>query len=749
MGWERVLIRHRFKKLKCDKRIVEIMVDLDCIPSRDVLRNCLIIFTVATLLRSGSLLGGFIFDDTEAIINNKDVYAERPWTNLLFNDFWGTPLSNPLSHKSYRPLVILSYRLDVLFSGFNALVFHAENVLLHGVACTLFYIVLRSALPYNISLDRISFTAGLLFSVHPVHTEAVSALVGRADLLCAIFFNLSCLCYFYCARNNSSSLYTQSLFLILSIAFCCLSVLCKEQGIMALIFCSLHDILCTSQSILHRLLVLLKSFQFSSLCTELGKIQVKCLLWRQIFLYLGAVFLLLGRFWLMGSSLPEFKDVDNPGSFEPFLSSRFLSYNYVYAINLWMLFAPDWLCFDWSMGCIPPVRSPSDSRLIVVLILWVFISLWIRKILQWVKVTDGKILTISFLFLCVPFLPASNIFFRVGFVIAERVLYLSVGGICLLVAYSFQHLSSKVYPFAVTVTVLLYSSKSVVRTLEWKEEISLFSSGLKVCPKNAKVHYNIAKVAAEAGNVTLAIEEYQEAIRLNPRYDQAMNNLANLLRDQNSLDDAELLLEKAISIRPSFTAAWMNLGIVRASLKKYHDAEKAYLKALMLRKRYPDCYYNLGNLYLETKQLDKAYAAYLNATSLRPTHALAWSNLIAMLDNEGNVSKAMMLSKKALKYIPGEPSLHFTMANALGKTGRYQESEDHFLEAIRLMPDNPVYYANLGVLYHRWKKYEKALLYYRLALQLDPEFRSAKENVRMVEKVIMQERNTASPIGAE
>lgn len=74
-------------------------------------------------------------------------------------------------------------------------------------------------------------------------------------------------------------------------------------------------------------------------------------------------------------------------------------------------------------------------------------------------------------------------------------------------------------------------------------------SALQVCPLNAKVHYNIAKVAADANNKNLALVEYTEAIRLNPNYEQAMNNLANLLREDKKFAEAEVYLRKALEIR--------------------------------------------------------------------------------------------------------------------------------------------------------------------------------------------------------
>lgn len=56
-----------------------------------------------------------------------------------------------------------------------------------------------------------------------------------------------------------------------------------------------------------------------------------------------------------------------------------LSYQYVYALDAWLLLCPEWLCFDWSMGCLPLVESFVDTRIFAILSMWVGIALLITK----------------------------------------------------------------------------------------------------------------------------------------------------------------------------------------------------------------------------------------------------------------------------------------------------------------------------------------------------------------------------------
>lgn len=218
----------------------------------------------------------------------------------------------------------------------------------------------------------------------------------------------------------------------------------------------------------------------------------------------------------------------------------------------------------------------------------------------------------------------------------------------------------------------------------------------------------------------------------------AMNNLGNILKEKEELHEAEQLLSRAVSIQPDFSAAWMNLGIVQNSLKRFEEAEKSYLTAIKYRKKYPDCYYNLGRLYADLNRNMDALNAWRNATILRPNHSLAWNNMIILLDNTGNLAQAEAVGREALKLLPHDHSITFSLANVLGKAEKYKESESLFLRAIEANPSSASYHGNLAVLYHRWGHLDLAKKYYEISMKLDPSAQGTRENYNLLKRKLEQ-----------
>ncbi|XP_064638552.1 protein O-mannosyl-transferase TMTC4-like [Lineus longissimus] len=708
-----------------------------------------------------SSYGGFVFDDNEAIIGNVDITPAMPIGDIFAHDFWGSRLNSTFSHKSYRPLTVLTFRLNYYLSGGLApWGFHFTNVLLHGVVCSLLLLTISTLLndkawwegsPMTFNAAQATLLTSVLFAVHPIHTESVSGIVGRADLMCAITFLTSVLAYIQSCHTGDGESVTPAMLIwtFTSMVLCSISVLFKEQGITALGICSAYDVIIACRIDLLRLIGLKKKLtpapDPNANTAESKYVEsqptpwMKCLVLRHIIIFITGALILIIRWRVMGSATPTFQVMDNPHSFVNGTVLRSLNYNYLYAINFLLLLAPWWLCFDWSMGCIPVIESVSDPRVLAVVIFWAGFAAFLCHCLWTESTPETRLLIMSLAFLIIPFLPATNVLFRVGFVVAERNLYLPSIGFCLMVALGVNKICRiqkyrKIVSILLPALMVLFAARSLQRSLDWADEKTLFESGEAVCPLNAKVHYNIAKTHGDLGNVDYAIEKYRRAIELHPKYDQAMNNLANILKEKNELLEAEELLEGAVKIRPTFAAAWMNLGIVQAGLKKSEAAELSYFNALLHRRNYPDCYFNLGNLYLDLKQNTQALIAWTNATKLKPTHVNAWSNALILLDNLGRLEDAIYIGQQALQHLPNDPQINYQMANIYGKKEKYRESERHFLRAIQVK-DTALFQTNLGVLYHRWGKYSKAEKAYVRSLELDSSLQnSAHEYLGMVRK---------------
>lgn len=821
----------------------------------DKTKQALIILVLSILSYWPSLQADFAFDDRPAVLENKDVTNEdfqniSYYKQVFHHDFWGSNITDHSnSHKSYRPLTVLSFAFDTFISRhyfqtekvekISPIPFHLHNVILHAINAVLFYAYICKILtPFTASQNQntdisvghgatyssIAFVSAALFSIHPIHSESVVGVVGRADLLYSLFVLLALL-----IRRVKPNAW------IIPVLLSILSLLSKEQGIILLPMIIIHDVLLTLSKRDKR-----RPTRFLEYC-------VNELPWKSVLTYVPLLFTMLYvRLWVMDFRPPKFKEGDNPTAFLSSLYLRQINFSYIYALNFWLLLAPAQLCFDWSMACLECIccdRSlPSQmefqtiKKILLIISFWIVITgILIRAVIEIFGSAPKKVseillentkgpslspmLGLAITLLLLPFLPAANIFFTVGFVIAERNLYLSVAGFSLLIAIGHNKLSHFLVSSRVTSTeskhrkrqrqkdtnkakingcilfmIIIFICKNVQRSCEWKDEETLYRSGLRVCPKNAKIYYNIAKLLqSDSTNIkkyqkikrddiekiwtfslvdwkefenelrpipmktdyyfkdtnTLVVLLYKTAIRLWPRYEHALNNLANVLRKRKEKTfhlEANDLLLKALEVSPNFSAAWMNLGIVQAQLGKLNVSEESYFRALSLRSDvYPDGHFNLGTLYLKFKDKEEEALYEFNmAISQDEKHFSAWSNKVILLDELDRLEEAKVAAERANLIFPENADFYFHLGNILGKQSNFEKAEKHYHKAIHILDQSPLskssktqslYRSNLGVLYHRWKKAPAAIKNYEDALLHDPHNLNAKQNLKILWKL--------------
>ncbi|GAB1605655.1 protein O-mannosyl-transferase TMTC3-like [Argonauta hians] len=635
------------------------------------------------------------------------------------------------SHKSYRPLCVLTFRLNYAVSGLNPASYHLVNLLLHTAVCFLLMRVSQLFLP-----RFTAFLAALLFALHPIHTEAVTGVVGRAESLSACFFLTAVLAYSKASREPCR---TNWWYLVLTLLSVVAAMLCKEQGITVVGVCCVYEVI-IAQKLSPRDIV-------RDVCNICGG-QVSFPAWLQtsvlrlVFLVQSTLLLLLARIYIMGAELPVFTRFDNPASVST-TPSRQLTFNYLLAVNQWLLLCPSWLCCDWTMGTVPLVSSPLDPRNLFTLLFYAALTRFVVFALSRTGPT-ARTITMSLTLLILPFLPASNLFFPVGFVVAERVLYTPSMGLSVMVALGFTLLTRhyhtryiKMLLWSCMVLLLsLHGLKTIVRNFDWQSEYILFKSAVKINQRNAKLFNNIGHALEKTSNLTEALHYFTFAARIQPddigahinvgrtyqhlnmsaEAEQAFNtaialfppviqgksytarvapshlnafiNLASLIsRNGSRLKEAEKLYKSAITMRPDYVKAYMSRGELLVRLGRLEEARDQYHIALHYQKSDADIYYNIGVVSLELKNLQEANVYFEHALRLNPDHQQTLFNSALLLQHLGDPldrPEAMRRLLHLLELKPNDAKAFYCLAILAADNKEFLKAKQWFIQAIKL-----------------------------------------------------------------
>ena len=140
----------------------------------------------------------------------------------------------------------------------------------------------------------------MLFALHPVHTEAVTGVVGRAELLSSIFYIGALLTYSQCTGYRAKTDWSK---LASTVVLVAVAMLCKEQGITVIGVCCVYEVFVAQRMTVRSLLDILLSLvhgkpEFPSWLRDA--------IVRAGLLSVSTVLLLVGRVQVMGAQLPVF-----------------------------------------------------------------------------------------------------------------------------------------------------------------------------------------------------------------------------------------------------------------------------------------------------------------------------------------------------------------------------------------------------------------------------------------------------------
>ncbi|XP_047519722.1 protein O-mannosyl-transferase TMTC1-like [Pieris napi] len=599
------------------------------IPQHSMCNSDLVVYTMVTttavLSYINSLNGDFVHDDIPAIVTNSDVTGSS-LKQLFLDDFWGTPMVDPHSHKSYRPLTTLSFRLNYALAGLRPWWWHASNVVLHAACSAL---VARTCVTIARLQRPFAALAALLFAVHPIHTEAVAGVVGRADVLACIFFLSSLLVYHRPTSSKKS--------VCLSVVLGALSMLAKETGVTILLLNLAIDF--------YRCWPFVKR----SICSM--KIEKKCagLSIRTIKVVVSLALLISVRLALLHGTWPVFSPQDNPTAFHPSFFVRLMTFCYLAAFNWWLLLCPWTLSHDWQMGSVPLITSSWDPRNLLTCAALGTLLLLCYRCFTDMEVQRHCPVVVGLLFLVIPFLPASNLLVTVGFVIAERVLYIPSVGSVIITAYGVQLMwyskpGSKVF---LVVGLVVLAASGVARThrrnADWRDRATLLRADVANLPQNAKLHYNLANFLRETEQPDFAIKHYKEALRLWPTYASAHNNIGTLVSGTD-------------------------------------NAEHHFLQAIRYNKQHVNAHYNLGKLYKKTGRMEQAIRMLERCITLQPRFVQAHVELMSLKPETEKLS----ILRRLVELEPNNWEHYILYGNWLKNKGLLGPASKYYLEATRV-----------------------------------------------------------------
>jgi len=215
-------------------------------------------------------------------------------------------------------------------------------------------------------------------------------------------------------------------------------------------------------------------------------------------LALSSVTLLMIRVKLSGFHVPTFSTADNPIAKSDFLT-RLLTFLYLPVFNFKLFLFPYTLSFDWGMDSVPKISSIFDLRNCLSLAFYYLLHIAVRTMYTRSATSSSVRSAINrkslsrqsatlflILFTVVSFLPASNLFFYVGFVVAERILYIPSVGMCLLIGYGYHIISnrprSRTSNFIFALLILVLGMRCVLRNNDWENEEKLYKSNVDINP---------------------------------------------------------------------------------------------------------------------------------------------------------------------------------------------------------------------------------------------------------------------------
>jgi hypothetical protein len=521
---------------------------------------------IVVICFANSIPNDFVLDDYKIVALNPAIRTIAP-LQALKSPYWGEK-----SHAGiYRPLTIISFSLEYPLWKRWPGGYRITNLLLHAINGFLVFLLTWRLLQSQTA----AWAASAVYLAHPVHTEPVVSLVGRAELLAAMFFLLAWLLF----RQRWTGL---------SVVAFCFSLLSKEN---AIVFPAV---------------IVLDIWMIQ------GGFKRVLLDWRRfIAVVVPAALYLMVRIYVLGSlGIPKTSQYLQ-GAWTT--GERVLTSGKAFLKYFQLLVAPVGITGDYDFNSIPIGHSRDW-------IAWIGLLLVVLGIIAGLRLVKTQpAIGFGILFFYVTILPVSNWIMPQAIIMSERSLYLPSVGICLIAGLIWTWLPSVPMRRAVAIGVMSTAALlCIADTYIWRNDLTYFGNLVRVFPNNVRGQQGYGTALVEAGRPAEAQEHFEAGLRISRGAPLLVGLSQALLQIDRGCSRARPTLQEALTVDPGDPFAPWLMATCLENEGSLEQAEAMYRQAVH-NTSFPEprLLADWGRTLEKTGRREEAQEAYRRAALVR------------------------------------------------------------------------------------------------------------------------------------
>lgn len=554
--------------------------------SRPGLIVCLVLLVLASALPYlFSLNGQFILDDKSLIIVDNTAHSLKNISAAFTQHFFGISMKTDY----YRPVVTVSYIINYAMFGESPIGYRVTNLLFHLIATLLVFVLGRRLLDNT----KAALLAGLIFAVHPAHTESVAWIAGRTDLLAAIFALSALIFYDKYLTNGGRRWYWASAVFLLA------GLLSKEVVIVVPVMMFALERFCRKGGSGARSVIRIIPFLVITV------------------MYLVARQIVLGH--LIKTSIND--------------------------VPLWyrVYAAPTAIVWYLKILLLPKIAEPiHDFIKYTIFYPVIAVAGWavVAGLSAFALAAKRRFGVVSFCiaWLMLTLVPVSNIVRLPWPFLCERFLYLPSIGFSLLFGLAFSRLLTirsrplaDIWPMASVTAVAGVLVYCVMQTYAgaslWTNNMALVTRMLEIESRFSIIRIYAGDTYAEIGDLARAAKEYKYVADLDPKDKSVRAILVMLYSQLGDYKAAAKTGTELAKLRPNDAAVHNDLGIALASIKDYTAAIKAFRRALELKPDSAKIRFNLARTLAKNNDRAGAVKEYEEGLKIKPSDKRAKKEL--------------------------------------------------------------------------------------------------------------------------